>query len=229
MAARQVAAFSAVLTVGGTSTGYVTIAPFDVTKGPFIGADVWLQSSAAGPLEYKVTSSNPVTGLIGLQAKTAANGGVVYGNTNVSAFTVANAATIYMTQQLDSTGLSVTGSNSSSVDVSGNLVTSDSNIKKLNGQDAWLGSIVAATAGTQIDNATTGTAFALTGTETVMLQSNVAVYMQVIAAASYTAGGARAVMLEANEKYVFTLNGGTKITIDPVVTGATTVKVFTKS
>jgi hypothetical protein len=97
MAGRFLQDFSAALTVNGTNKGAITIAAYDAALGPFPGAIVNLLSSGAGPAEYQVVTANPATGVITLRLSSV-NG---FGTSDVSAFTVAQTATLYQPAQLD--------------------------------------------------------------------------------------------------------------------------------
>lgn len=97
MAGRYVNDFSSAVTVNGTTAGVITIAPFDAQLGPFPGALVNLLSSGAGPAEYKVVTANPATGVLTLRLSSI-NG---YGVSDLSSFTVAQTATVYLPAQAD--------------------------------------------------------------------------------------------------------------------------------
>jgi hypothetical protein len=94
-----------------------------------------------------------------------------------------------------------------------------------NGQPLFLGKI-AAGASTITDNATTASAFTITGGSRIWLQGDAAFYVEVIAAASMTAAGAKAILVEANQVFpIGLLAGATKVSVLGVA-GAVNVKVF---
>jgi hypothetical protein len=100
-------------------------------------------------------------------------------------------------------------------------------ITNLNGEPLYRCTITAAT-GVPKDNTNSPTnTYTLTAGQVVMLQSDVTCWVEVIASASMTAAGGKALLLEANEKYVMIIKtGGEKISVDCSV-GSCNVKVFT--
>jgi tRNA A22 N-methylase len=101
-------------------------------------------------------------------------------------------------------------------------------ILAINGEISYAGKLVSAAPGTKVDNATTATPFTITAdNQAILIQPDVAVYIYIGAVAGMGTTGANAILLEANEKYVFVPKSDTvKVSVDPVV-GACSVKVFT--
>lgn len=99
-------------------------------------------------------------------------------------------------------------------------------ILALNGEPAILGTITN-TSGTAKDNLTTAVPFTITANnQVILLQSDAPVYVQICAAASYTASGASSIYLDAYEKLSICLKTDTvKITCD-ALSGTANVKVF---
>lgn len=100
---------------------------------------------------------------------------------------------------------------------------------QLNGQPLHRSTVVCTAATPKSNISTSGgasVAYTFKGGEVVMIQSDVAVYIEVIAVGSMTASGALAVKLDAGEKFYVTLGDGvTSISCD-AVSGTATVKMF---
>jgi hypothetical protein len=169
MAGRYIADFSAPLTVGGTSGGAVTIGAYDPMFGPFIGAKVNLLSSGAGPAEYVVVSANPSTGLLTLRLSSV----VGFGTSDVSAFTVAQTATLYLPAQLDPSDrdqtVSVTATVGGTVTATqgvANATPWNENVKQINGVTPLMGNGVTGTGSLRVTVASDNTAIPVIGTKT---------------------------------------------------------------
>jgi hypothetical protein len=102
-------------------------------------------------------------------------------------------------------------------------------LEALNGQPIHRSTVVAVAATPKDTTSTSGgvsVVYTWKGGEVVLIQSDVACYIEVGAAASMTASGAKAIKLEAGEKYVMVLQSDvTKISVDSV-SGTATVKFF---
>jgi hypothetical protein len=98
---------------------------------------------------------------------------------------------------------------------------------KLVGQPLWRSTLTAAAA-TPVDNTNTpGTTYTLTAGQVVMLQSDVLTYVEIVASASMTASGAKAITLQANQMYHYLVKSGAlKVSVD-CPSGSCNVKLFT--
>lgn len=91
---------------------------------------------------------------------------------------------------------------------------------------------IAATAATPKDNTNTAGGASVTytfaGGEYVCVQPDVAVWVEVIASASMTASGAKAVKVEANHYFClgFLRAGETKVSVDPVAGSSAATKLY---
>lgn len=84
----------------------------------------------------------------------------------------------------------------------------------------------ALTAGTAKDNTTCNTAYTFTGNEHVCIQGDADFYVQVVAAASYTASGADSIRVPQYVERCFWLKPSTtKVSVD-AVTGTANIKMF---
>lgn len=84
----------------------------------------------------------------------------------------------------------------------------------------------ALTAGTAKDNTTCNTAYTFTGGEHLCIQGDADFYMQVVAAASYTASGVDSIRVPQYVERCFYLQQGvTKVSVD-AVTGTANIKMF---
>lgn len=113
------------------------------------------------------------------------------------------------------------------VDKDGYYITAGDIGTKLYSQPLWRCLIVAA-AGTPKDNTDSpSSTYTLTAGQVVMLQSDVATWVEIVASASMTLLGAKSVLLEANEKWFYVVKSGAeKISVD-CAAGSTNTKLFT--
>jgi hypothetical protein len=219
--------------VTGVASGAIAYSMPQGSWLSFTGAGTYLTSAGAGDIRTSAATNFICMGTLQADLIKDANG---VGALTLSGTMADGASAIGVTLKSNATFANATSklvsiSNGAAekayITKDGDFVGAADIGTKLVGQPLWRCLITAASTVPKDNTDSPSSTYTLTAGQVVMLQSDVLTYVEIVASASMTAAGAKAITLEANEKFYWLVKSANlKVSVD-CPSGSCNVKLFT--